>query len=552
VYSSLLSHGLTIAGGVCNGVGVGGHYQSSAIGYLVRSFGAGIDNVKSFRIVLADAQVHVVDETSDPDLYWALLGGGPGSWGIVLDYTVDTIANADAPHTKLWTFLYPYSRAMLHALGSIYSSEMADPVVARDLNVLLMIHPGVLFGFNDTFEHYILVRGLWTGIDNGALDGALYTQYVTPWESIPHITLAPVTALPVSMVPGLLASDWNLGPFRYHIHAFAQHPAVSAWPDADFYDKVADEVDIRLAIPYLHFSLQLWPFGGSGPGSQLNRNAGKNAYGAREVTNWVDDWVFFLFDSQSAIAEERISAFRNATGHHWEEDNIPHSWMTPDTLTSNTHTGAADFSMNESWYARLQDVKTRVDPADLFHTSMTIPARASASAVGDPHLRNIHGERFDVMQSGWHTLLEIPRRAAAQRALLLVEAEARHDGSACADMYFHSLNITGEWAEAKQKDGLRFSARSSDSTGSTWITVGQVDLKVTQGHTLKGIRYLNFLVRHLANAGVAIGGLLGEDDHTEAATPDHLCQRSVSLLEQPGVRGERSARSASSAEASFW
>jgi len=498
--------------------------------------------VKSFRIVLADAQVHVVDESSDPELYWALLGGGPGSWGIVLDYTLDTIAYADAPHTSTWTFLYPYSRAMLHALGSLWSSQMADPVVERDLMLLFMVHPGVLFGFNDTYEHYIMVRGVWTGIDNGALAGSLYTQYVTPFEAIPHLTLAPVTPVPVHAIQGALATSWDLGPFRSHIHGFA----TKSWPDAVFYDAIADEVEIRLAIPYLHFSFQLWAFGGQG-----RRNAGQNAYANREAETWVDDWVFFLGDGMAQVAEDRIWAFRNTTGHEWEEDNIPHSWMTPDTLTQKTHSGAADFAMNESWFARLQDVKTRVDSADLFRTSMTIPARGSASAAGDPHLQNIHGERFDLMQPGWHTLLEIPRQAAAQHVLLLVEAEARHDGPACTDMYFRSLNITGEWAEEKQKGGLRFHAHQSDGTASTWMKFNRLDLKVTHGRTLQGTRYLNFFVSHLAKTGFAIGGLLGEDDHTKAATPEASCRRGVSLLQGTSGRAEEGASSASSAEASL-
>ena len=40
---------------------------------------------------------------------------------------------------------------------------------------------------------------------------------------------------------------------------------------------------------------------------------------------------------------------------------------------------------------------------------------------------------------------------------------------------------------------------------------------------------MNFYVKHLRDAGAAVGGLLGEDDHTEAATPEERCQKSMSL-----------------------
>merc|ERR1719382_532484 len=76
-------------------------------------------------------------------------------------------------------------------------------------------------------------------------------------------------------------------------------------------------------------------------------------------------------------------------------------------------------------------------------------AGAGASAVGDPHLQNVHGERFDLMKPGKHVLINIPRGVSAEKALFRVQADARRLGGQCADMYFQELNITGSWAEAK-------------------------------------------------------------------------------------------------------
>ena len=45
----------------------------------------------------------------------------------------------------------------------------------------------------------------------------------------------------------------------------------------------------------------------------------------------------------------------------------------------------------------------------------------------------------------------------------------------------------------------------------------------------KGTEYLNFYVKHLRDAGAAVGGLLGEDDYTEAARPEEGCRKSMSL-----------------------
>ena len=52
---------------------------------------------------------------------------------------------------------------------------------------------------------------------------------------------------------------------------------------------------------------------------------------------------------------------------------------------------------------------------------------------------------------------------------------------------------------------------------------------VPPGHTLSGLSYLNLYVKHLRSAGFTIGGLLGEDDHSQAATPPERCARRMQL-----------------------
>jgi len=116
-------------------------------------------------------------------------------------------------------------------------------------------------------------------------------------------------------------------------------------------------------------------------------------------------------------------------------------------------------------------------------------------------------------------------------------------------MYFQELNVTGAWAEAKQTGGLRFRAEGADDEPPKWLKLGQVELKVAHGSTLHGIRYLKFYVKHLGRIKYRIGGLLGEDDHTEAATPLESCVHRLSLLQIPAPT-DQSVSSVSVAEAS--
>lgn len=72
--------------GTCPSVGVTGLTLGGGIGLLVRTYGLTCDSVKSITLLTADAEVIEVNEHSYPDLFWALKGGGNGSYGIVLGF----------------------------------------------------------------------------------------------------------------------------------------------------------------------------------------------------------------------------------------------------------------------------------------------------------------------------------------------------------------------------------------------------------------------------------------------------------------------------------
>jgi len=167
------------------------------------------------------------------------------------------------------------------------------------------------------------------------------------------------------------------------------------------------------------------------------------------------------------------------------------------------------------------------------------PTSPAASAVGDPHLVNIYGQRFDLMQPGLHTLLHIPRRAQAVSTFLDIHAKVRMVGDSCADMYIMSINVTGAWASAPaHPTGTFFSVKNSDPNLG-WQSFGQVKLKVVQGHTKSGIAYLNFFIQGLSKVDYSIGGLLGADDHDDASKVDPHCRQQMDL------RAIRSATSSS-------
>jgi FAD/FMN-containing dehydrogenase len=82
--------GRYVQGGGCTDVGVAGLVQSGGFGSFSKGFGTAAANLLQAEVVTADGAVRVVNACRNPDLFWAIKGGGGGSWGVVTKVTVRT------------------------------------------------------------------------------------------------------------------------------------------------------------------------------------------------------------------------------------------------------------------------------------------------------------------------------------------------------------------------------------------------------------------------------------------------------------------------------
>jgi FAD/FMN-containing dehydrogenase len=123
-----MAQGLVTTCGTVSHTGVGGLTLGGGFGRLARRFGLALDNVKSVDIVTADGVLRHASAEENPELFWAVRGGG-GNFGVVTNFEFglhpmqrEVVAGA---------FVFPLERAreLLHFYGD-YSSKVAEEMQA--------------------------------------------------------------------------------------------------------------------------------------------------------------------------------------------------------------------------------------------------------------------------------------------------------------------------------------------------------------------------------------------------------------------------------------
>ncbi|MFD4370808.1 FAD-binding oxidoreductase [Streptomyces sp. NPDC058486] len=105
VVPRLSPHGLTVPAGFCPTVCPGGFITGGGTGWQYRKYGPASDRLLSAEVVLADGRVVTASATKNPDLFWALRGGGGGNFGVITDYRMRPTSIARVGHyTLTWSW----------------------------------------------------------------------------------------------------------------------------------------------------------------------------------------------------------------------------------------------------------------------------------------------------------------------------------------------------------------------------------------------------------------------------------------------------------------
>ena len=134
VVQAAAEHGLAALAGSSPDVGVVGYTLGGGMSFLGRRYGLAANNVVAAEVVTADGHLVRADAEHEPDLFWALRGGG-GSFGIVTALEFRLFPHTQAYAGALW---YPIERAseVLHAWGELTRGQVPDELttIGRFLN----------------------------------------------------------------------------------------------------------------------------------------------------------------------------------------------------------------------------------------------------------------------------------------------------------------------------------------------------------------------------------------------------------------------------------
>ena len=338
-----VAFGMATPSGIVASTGVAGLTLGGGIGYLARRFGLTVDNLLGADVVLADGSFVHASESSHPDLFWALRGGG-GNFGVVTSFTFR--CHDIGEHGVV--------------IGGPVLYDLADtPAVLRWYRELLPSLPEEVngwFGLLTVPPAPPFPEELW-----GRKACGIVWCYTGPHDKAEEV-LAPVRSFGSPLLVGLQEMPYTAlqGAFD------ALYPAGLQWYwRADVFHEISDAaIDIHLkhgeALPTMHSSMHLYPIDGA---------ASRVAADATAFPHRSGGWSGVIVGVDPA--PENAEPISRWTRDYWEE-------LHP------TSAGGAyvNFMMEEGQdrvrasyqgnYDRLAAVKRRYDPENVFHVNQNI------------------------------------------------------------------------------------------------------------------------------------------------------------------------------------
>ncbi|KAL2066453.1 hypothetical protein VTL71DRAFT_2524 [Oculimacula yallundae] len=148
---ALEPYNLTVVGGRVGDVGIGGLLVGCGLSFLSAQYGLPCDNINNYEIVLSNSTIVNANAVENPDLFWAMKGGG-NQFGIVTKFTVNTY-----PIGMIWGGVRTYTRSFASQILSAtqdFTENFHDPAAG-----IIMSYQALVSSLDQFFVVFFFYNG---------------------------------------------------------------------------------------------------------------------------------------------------------------------------------------------------------------------------------------------------------------------------------------------------------------------------------------------------------------------------------------------------------
>lgn len=125
----------------------GGWTQAGGHAALSSYYGMGADQVLEFKVVTADGSLKIANPTTNQDLFWALRGGGPGTFGVVVEATVKVYPTPKILSYAFWMNTTDFEdKKSIYAPAAYMCSQLPRLNEEGGMQGYFYIHPNAISG----------------------------------------------------------------------------------------------------------------------------------------------------------------------------------------------------------------------------------------------------------------------------------------------------------------------------------------------------------------------------------------------------------------------
>ncbi|KAJ7729750.1 FAD-binding domain-containing protein [Mycena metata] len=162
----------------------GGYVQGAGHSALAPAFGLGADNVLEFQIVVASGELLRVNSVSNSDLFYALRGGGAGSWGVIVSASFRTFPTFNATATLI--ALSATDNTAMAALATLHAKHIFDLDGTRSGGYFYLHRDPTGTASTMTIESFLINQTV-------AQSEAILAPFLTAAQALPNITITSST-----------------------------------------------------------------------------------------------------------------------------------------------------------------------------------------------------------------------------------------------------------------------------------------------------------------------------------------------------------------------